>query len=293
MEVYKFRRRFGREISLVKSFVLVCLASFIMALNIKTFVNAGNLVPGGMTGLSLVVQRAALKFFDVRLPYSVINIILNAIPAGIGFKFLSKRFTLFTLLEIVLSSFLVDLIPAINITTDPILVAVFGGCINGIGISIALKGRASSGGTDFIAVYLNRKFHIKGWNVALGFNIVVLTIAGFLFGFKASMYSIIYQYASTTVLNTVNKNEHQITVFIVTNKADEIEKELYRRTHHGMTRLAAKGSYKHEDRTMLYTVISEDELNETTTAIMKIDDHAFVNITNSIAVKGKFYQKPL
>jgi len=293
MEYMRFKRKFGREISLARSAFFVVISALIMAVNIKTFVRAGNLVPGGITGLSLLVQRTLMKFAGIHIPYFLINILLNAIPAAIGFKFISKRFTTFSVLMIVLNSFMVDLIPSYKITTDPLLVAVFGGLINGIAISIALKGRASSGGTDFVAVYLNRKFNIRSWNIILGFNVCILLIAGALFGFEASLYSIIFQFVSTQAINTFNKNDHQITMFIVTNKPDEIEKEIYSQTNHGATRLNAQGSYKHENRTMIYTVISEDELNDMTSKVMAIDPHAFVNVTQSMAVKGNFYQKPL
>lgn len=162
----------------------VLLASLLMSVNIKSFVRAGNLIPGGFTGLSLLLQRTAETFFGISLPYSVINIALNAIPAIIGFRMIGKKFTSYTVLMIVLNSFLVDLIPVTPITYDPLLVSVFGGILNGTAISIALFGKASSGGTDFIAVYLSSRLHKPSWNFVFGINVVILTTAGFLFGFE-------------------------------------------------------------------------------------------------------------
>lgn len=159
----------------------VLFASLLMSVNIKSFVRAGNLIPGGFTGLSLLLQRTAETFFGISLPYSVINIALNAIPAIIGFRMIGKKFTSYTVLMIVLNSFLVDLIPVTPITYDPLLVSVFGGILNGTAISIALFGKASSGGTDFIAVYLSSRLHKPSWNFVFGINVVILTTAGFLF----------------------------------------------------------------------------------------------------------------
>ena len=164
-----------------------------------------NLIPGGFTGLSLLLQRTAETFFGISLPYSVINIALNAIPAIIGFRMIGKKFTSYTVLMIVLNSFLVDLIPVTPITYDPLLVSVFGGILNGTAISIALFGKASSGGTDFIAVYLSSRLHKPSWNFVFGINVVILTTAGFLFGFEAAMYSIIFQFVSTQTINTLQK----------------------------------------------------------------------------------------
>lgn len=291
MMKYKEPRETG--LGYVKSLVLVVLAAALLAANIKTFVRAGNLVPGGLTGLSLVIQRSLFKFGHIKVPYAPINIILNLIPAYIGVKYISKRFTGFSILMIFLSSFMVDLFPTIRITTDPLLICVFGGLLNGLAITIALIGRASSGGTDFVAVFLNRKYNISSWNMILGFNICVLITAGLLFGFEASLYSIIFQFVSTQTIQAFHKSDHQITMFIITNKPKLIEDEMFKLTNHGITQLNAVGAYKHEERIMLFTVISEDELNDATRVIMKCDPHAFINITNSIAVKGKFYQKPL
>ena len=195
-----------RSIKALKSFACVILASCLMAFNIKPFVRAGELVPGGITGMTLLIQRIMLKYANITVPYSVLNISLNAIPAIIGFKLISKRFTGYSVLMIVLNSFLVDLIPSYKVTTDPLLIALFGGLLNGLAISIALYGKASSGGTDFIAVYIHRKWNISSWNIILGFNIILLLTSGMLFGFEASLYSIVFQFVSTQAIDTFHKS---------------------------------------------------------------------------------------
>ena len=77
-----------------KRILMVCVASLIMALNIKTFVRTGGLYPGGATGLTILIQRMADLFFDITIPYTLVNVILNAIPVYIGFRFIGKKFTL-------------------------------------------------------------------------------------------------------------------------------------------------------------------------------------------------------
>ena len=94
----------------------VILAAALMALNIKTFVRTGDLFPGGVTGLTVLIQRLAEKFWGIQLPYSPINILLNAFPVYVGFRFVGKKFTLLSLLMILVSSFLTDLFPAYVIT---------------------------------------------------------------------------------------------------------------------------------------------------------------------------------
>lgn len=275
------------------SLTCVLIASLIMSVNIKSFVRAGNLIPGGFTGLSLLLQRSALQFMGLSLPYSVINITLNAIPAFIGFKTIGKKFTGYSVLMIVLNSFLVDLIPVTPITYDPLLVSVFGGILNGIAIVIALTGKASSGGTDFIAVYLSNKLHKPSWNFVFGINVIVLLTAGCLFGFEAAMYSIIFQFVSTQVIEHFHRRDQKVTLFIVTKEADYIEQELLEYTHHGVTRLDAQGCYLKENKAMLYTVIGADEVKDVTHLIKKLDEKVFINIVRSEGVTGQFYIEPL
>ena len=277
----------------ITSFICVLVASIIMSINIKSFVRAGDLIPGGFTGLSLLIQRSCSVFFQLELPYSLINISLNAVPAFIGFKIIGKKFTSYSVLMIVLNSFLVDLIPVTPITYDPLLVSVFGGILNGIAIVIALYGKASSGGTDFIAVYLSNKLKKPSWNFVFGINVVILTTGGFLFGFEAAMYSIIFQFVSTQVIERLHRRDHKVTLLIITNDGETIGQELLEYTHHGVTQFEGQGCYLKENKTMLYTVVGADEVKDVVHLIKALDPHVFINIINSEGVTGRFYQEPI
>lgn len=275
------------------AFTCVVIASFIMSINIKSFVRAGNLIPGGFTGLSLLLQRASFEFLNIDIPYSVINIGLNALPAFIGFKMIGKKFTSYSVLMIVLNSFLVDLIPITPITYDPLLVSVFGGILNGIAVVIALHGKASSGGTDFIAIYLSNKLKQPSWNFIFGINVVILLIASALFGFEACMYSIIFQFVSTQIIDSFHRRDHKVTLLMITDKANFIEEKLLEYTHHGMTRFEGNGCYLKENRTLLYTVVSADEVKEVIDFVKEKDPSIFINVVKSESVAGNFYQEPI
>ncbi|MFQ7174832.1 MAG: YitT family protein [Thomasclavelia ramosa] len=136
-----------------------------------------------------------ILIFRSQFALFIYNIALNAVPAFIGFKMIGKVYS-YSVIMIILNSFLVDLIPVAPITYDPLLVSVFGGILNGIAIVIALYGKASSGGTDFIAVYLSNKLKKPSWNFVFGINVVILMAAGLLFGFEGYVFvfSNLYQH---------------------------------------------------------------------------------------------------
>ncbi len=275
-----------------KRIAAVLLAAMLTALNIKTFVRAGDLFPGGVTGLTVLIQRIGEKYWGVQIPYSPVNILLNAFPVYIGFRFVGKKFTLLSLLLIVVSGFLTDLFPGFSITEDPLLIAVFGGILSGVAVSLCLSVDATSGGTDFIAIYLSQKRGVETWNLVLGFNVVILLIAGYLFGWEEALYSIIFQYVSTQTLHVLYRSYQKQTLFVITQDAQRVCNVIHATCNHGATISDAIGSYSHSPYQMVYSVISGADVKPALQAIKAIDPEAFVNSIHSTEVRGHFYMKP-
>ena len=276
----------------IKRIIIVCLAAVIMAWNIKSFVRTGGLYPGGATGLTLLLQRMGELFFHVTIPYTIVNVALNAVPVYIGFRFIGKKFTLYSCLMIVLTSVLTDILPGYVITYDTLLISIFGGLINGLVISMCLMMNATTGGTDFIAIFLSERKGIDSWNMVLGLNVVILAAAGILFGWDKALYSIIFQYTSTQVLHMLYKKYQQETLFVVTNKAKEVYEAIARTTNHGATIIEGEGSYEKRERKIVYSVVSSAESKRVLKAINEADPEAFVNLMKTEQIAGKFYQKP-
>ena len=276
----------------IKKILVICFASFLMALNIKSFVRTGGLYPGGATGLALLIHRAADMFLHITIPYTIVNILLNAIPVYIGFRFIGKKFTMYSCLMIVLTSVLTDIIPGYAITYDTLLISIFGGLINGFVIGLCLHMNATTGGTDFIAIYLSEKKEIDSWNVVLGINVVILAAAGVLFGWDKALYSIIFQYTSTQVVHILYRKYQHETLFIVTNKATEVYEVISKMSNHGATIMEGEGSYEHQERKIVYSVVSSAQSKSIIREVKKADPHAFVNAIKTEQIAGRFYQKP-
>ena len=275
-----------------KRILVVCIAAVVMAVNIKTFVRTGDLYPGGVTGLTILIQRVAELFFHVSFPYTRVNLILNAVPVYIGFRFIGKKFTGYSCLMIVLTSILTDILPVYAITYDILLISIFGGMINGLAISMCLKVGATSGGTDFIAIFLSDKKGVDSFNIILGLNVVIISVAGILFGWDKALYSIIFQYASTQVLHVLYKKYQHATLFIVTNRPKEVCNAIYQVSHHGATILEGEGSFEHCERNVVYSVVSGAESKKVIKAVREADENAFIDVVKTQQLSGKFYQKP-
>lgn len=275
----------------VKRYGCAVIAAVIFAVNIKTFVRAGGLYPGGFNGLTLLIQGVFREFAGMEIPYTLINVILNAVPVLIGLKYIGVKFTLSSCVVIVLSSILTDLIPSQPITYDPLLISIFGGLINGFVVSLCLIGNTSSGGTDFIAIYFSEKNGQDIWNYILCGNAVILLAAGLLFGWDKALYSIIFQFTSTQMVQMLHQRYKKHTLFIITRHPDEVYEEISKLSHHSATRLDGTGCYSGDNTAMIYSVVSREEAKLLVKKVAEVDPQAFVNIIKTDFINGRFYYK--
>lgn len=275
-----------------KRIILILIGSLIIAANIKTFVRAGGLFPGGFTGLTILIQNIGTQYFNITIPFSIVNIILNAVPAIVAFKTIGKKFTIYSCMGIICTSIFTDMIPEEPIVYDVLLICIFGGIINGFAINICLRAGASTGGTDFIAIFASEKLHLDAWNYILCGNAIMLMIAGLLFGWNQALYSIIFQFASTQVVQTLHKHYRKHTFFVITNYPEEVYDVILHCTNHGATIFQGTGCYDNETRSMVYSVVSSDEVKRVKEAVRLVDPTAFVNVIKTDQLDGRFYQRP-
>lgn len=162
--------------------------------------------------------------------------------------------------------------------------------MNGFAISLCLNVGATSGGTDFISIFLSERRGIDSFNIILGFNAVIICVAGMLFGWDKALYSIIFQYASTMILHMLYKRFQQSTFFIVTTKPEEVCKVIYEVSRHGATILEGEGSYEHCERNVVYSLVSAAQAKKVIRAIRAVDQDAFINEVKTEKLLGRFYQ---
>ena len=273
-------------------FTVVLLAAFVMAFNINSFVNAGGLYPGGATGLTIIIQRIAQKYFSIAIPFTPINVMLNAVPVYIGFRFIGKRFTLFSMIMVVANGIFVDLLPHFAFTNDELLAAVFGGLLNAVAITMCLNVDATSGGTDFISIFLSQKKGIDAFPYILAGNTVILAIAGYLFGWDKALYSMIFQFVTTTALHTLYRTYQQKTLFIITDVPDKVCSLIYDTCGHGATLIDGEGSFAHKNKKIVYSIVSASDTRKLIPKIKELDPGAFINSVRTEEITGNFYMRP-
>lgn len=275
------------------AFLCIMLGSFIVAINLNTFVEQGALVPGGFSGLAKLIQRVGLTFYDVRISFTALNVLFNAVPALFAYRLVGKKFTILSCVSLFTVSVLVDELPVIPITGDILLISVFGGILNGLGMSLILNSRASGGGTDFIAMALSAKYKVSTFQYMLLFSAVVILISGAIFGMDKALYSIIFQFCNTQVINTFYKKYKKKTLLIVTDNPAAVSADLLELTNHTSTILKGFGFYTANKKYLIYTVLSDSDVKKMKKRIREQYPDTFVNVINSSDVVGNFYIQPL
>ena len=293
----------------VVKYLVLTFAALVMARDYRTFVEWGNLYPGGAVGLAMLVQRVSQSICDsfgwnVNVPFSPINIALNAIPVWIGFKYIGKKFTLQSLYVIFMSGFLADLVPVDAIQAaipaadlarfqnDPFLTSLFGGIVFGFGIALCLRCNATSGGTDFIAIYLSERKGRETWNLILAFNAMVLLAGGFKSGWTSALYSIIYQFVYIQVVHLMYRTYQYQTLIIITTKPKKVCEAIYRISHHGATVIEGKGAFSGDAKSVVMSVVAADDPSRIYALCKSIDADAFINTISTSRVIGRFYLRP-
>lgn len=273
--------------------IWVLISAILQAFSFSSFSVGAGIYPSGVSGLSRLVSDVLLDFKNINLPFYYLYVLINLILAGLTFKHIGKFFTIFSLIQIVLVSLFSSILPQYHVLDDPLLIALFGGLLNGFGISLALTHDASSGGTDFISIYFSNKYHRSMWDYVFVFNAVIIFVAGIIYGWEKAAYSIIYQFVSNYVISHMHKRYTHEAIIIITRKPDEVIDSIFKNVHHGITKISAQGAYSGNDETMLYTVVNTFETADVVKYALQGDPKAFIETRKAKNVYGNYTQKPL
>lgn len=271
---------------------MIVTGATLSAVGIACFVRPAGLFPGGFTGVSLLIQELCGRYFGFTPSYSAISLSLNFVAAGLCFRYIGKRFAVLSLGAVFITSVLTDLLPMLALSDEPLLNSVFGGLTNGFAISLCLRADASAGGTDFISIYLAEKRGRDAFNVILAGNVVMLSVAGMVFGWNRALYSMIFQFCTTQALHALYHRYQHRTLWIITEKPGEIYEIIRTFTHHGATLFQGVGLYRNEARSMIYSVITGDDVRRVVREIRRVDPNAFVNTQRTETLTGRFYHRP-
>jgi len=285
--------RKNKRIKLLITFVCVIVAAFLQAYVIQVFIQPADLLSSGFTGVALLIEKITSTYLGFSFSTSLGMILLNVPVAMICYKSISPKFTFFSLLEVFLASFFLRVIHFSPIFDDVLLNIAFGGFAYGLLTVVALRGNASTGGTDFIALYVSNKKGKAIWEYVFLFNTVILIIFGFMFGWEHAGYSILFQFISTRTIDSFYHRYERVTLQVTTTHAQKVINAYVQQYRHGISCVDAMGGYSQKPMNLLHTVVSSYEVKDIIDLMREVDPKVIVNVLKTENFFGGFYQAPI
>lgn len=285
--------RKNKRIKLLITFVCVIVAAFLQAYVIQVFIQPADLLSSGFTGVALLIEKITSTYLGFSFSTSLGMILLNVPVAMICYKSISPKFTFFSLLEVFLASFFLRVIHFSPIFDDVLLNIAFGGFAYGLLTVVALRGNASTGGTDFIALYVSNKKGKAIWEYVFLFNTVILIIFGFMFGWEHAGYSILFQFISTRTIDSFYHRYERVTLQVTTTHAQKVINAYVQQYRHGISCVDAMGGYSQKPMNLLHTVVSSYEVQDIINLMREVDPKVIVNVLKTENFFGGFYQAPI
>lgn len=276
----------------VFTLVMVLASAFLQTYVIQVFINSSNLLSSGFTGLAILINRIS-ELFGLRFDVSLMIILLNVPVALLCSRSISMKFTIFSSIQFFCVSLFLKIFTFTPLIDDVMLNCLLGGVLYGFAVLLALKGNASTGGTDFIALYVSNKIGKSIWTQVFVFNCIMLCIFGVLFGWQNAGYSILFQYVSTQTINTFYHRYERVTLQITTSNAEEVVDIYVDNYRHGITVTPSYGGFSKKRYDLLHTVVSAYEVKDIVYLMKQVDPHLLVNVYKSENFFGGFYQPPL
>ena len=266
--------------------ILMVVGTGLMALAIQCIYDPVGLVTGGFTGVAIIakyVTKGAVPLWLTNLVLNVPLFLLAALVKG-------KKFVARTAVATVLLSAWLYVIPLWNLAEgDYVLSAIFGGVICGVGMGMVLLARATTGGTDMLAALIQHKLrHYTIMQIICVIDGIIVAVGIYSFGVKAALYAIVAIYVTSKVSDTLMEGmKYSKAVFIVSDRYKEISDAIMTQMDRGVTGLDAVGMYSGDEKCMLYCVVSKKEIVVLKEIILKIDNNAFVIVTDAREVVGE------
>lgn len=226
------------------------------------------------------------------IPVSTTLYLLNIPLFFLAWFKLGKKFTIFTFITVTLTSLSIHIMPQTILSTDPIICAIFGGAVTGVGIGLALKNGLSSGGLDIVSITIRKKTGRSVGSISIYFNALIVFVAGLLFGWQYMFYSALSIFVSGKVTDVVYTKQKKMQVMIVTKHPEAVIEAIQKCMRRGITIInEAEGAYKHDKQTVLMTIVTRYELPLLREAMKSSDPQAFVSIAENVQILGRFYEE--
>ncbi|MEA3450346.1 MAG: YitT family protein [Bacteroidota bacterium] len=298
MQIITKEKLFSKDWIVSYSFILV--GTFIMAAGFVFFISPYKFAPGGVYGISIVIHHLTAGMYDMfpdGLPIGLMALLMDIPLAIIGTKILGARFGAKTVVGFVSLAIFTDVLGQFwgnqpLVADQPLLSAVYGGLLVGIGLGLIFRARATSGGTDIVAMIVEKytKMQLGQLMILIDSVVVLLTLVAFK-DWSLPLLSLIIIFITGKLVDIVlDGMDYKKAVMIISDNYEEIKEKIIKDIDRGGTILKARGLYGEKDKNMIFTVLKRREVEILKDYISKIDENAFVTIFEAKEILGNGFK---
>lgn len=286
----------------IADYLLIITGTFILAASFVFFITPHKIVPGGVYGISIVVHyltKGIFSFWPDGIPVGLFALALDIPLIIAGIKILGPRFGVKTISGSVLTAVFTDTITMMRpvgdapLVDDVLLSCIFAGVLAGFGLGLIFKSRATSGGSDIIAMIIGKHTHIQLGRLMIYVDSVIVLFGLIAFGdWAIPLYSWIVIFITGKVIDvTIEGADYNKALMIISKKPEKIKNKILQDLERGGTYLKGSGMFTGEDKQIIYTVVSRREVAILKEYISKIDPDAFITVTDAKEILGEGFQK--
>lgn len=265
----------------------ILLGAGLVSVGLEIFLVPNNIIDGGIVGISIILSHVT------KLHIGIYLLLLNLPFLFIGYKQIGKTFAVSTLFGVFVMSVGTYLLhPVPPLTIDPLLAAVFGGIILGVGVGMVIRSGGSLDGTEIVAILFAKKMPFSVGEIVMFFNLFILASAGFVFTWDRAMYSLIAYFIAFKMIDvTIEGFDESRAVWIISDRHKDIGETILSRLGRGVTYLHGEGGFTGDGKKVIFCVITRLEEAKLKAIVEEKDEGAFLAVGNIHDVKGGRFKK--
>ncbi|MGI5888489.1 MAG: YitT family protein [Oscillospiraceae bacterium] len=276
--------------ALIRDSALMIAGTGLMAASVQLFFDPVGMVPGGFTGLAMIINKLTQGLMDGGFPLWAGNIVLNVPLILISMKVRGWKFVRRTFAASLIYSAWLYVIPLYAAAGDDLIIAALvGGALMGTGCGLVFRARATTGGTDTMAALIKKALpHIPAARIYPVIDGIIIILAMWIFGVRISLYALVSVFVSGKLADRVTSGGMNSNMaFIISDRAEEISNAIMKRMDRGVTKIDATGMYTSSDRKVLMCAVSTKETVVLKEIVKEIDPSAFFVLTDTSEVRGE------
>ena len=279
-----FERLYDSRYRYIPMFFMIILGGVIGGISFNVFLIPHKLLSGGVSGIALILKY----LFDFNP--GVLIFVLNIPIFMVGLKFVDREFILLSLIGMTAFSVSIDMFAFLRdiiYINDTLLSCLYGGVLNGIGMGIVFRNRASQGGIDIVAVIVKKYYSMNLGSTSLIINFIIVAIASVFYGLKPAMYTLVSMYVASAVLDKVQQGfGGSKSVMIITDNEQQVADAILQTLDRGVTYLDGEGAYTGNKKRVIYCIVTMSQLAKLKQIVREIDSKAFMAVSDTAEVLG-------